>query len=84
MFILNIFSDGCQKRSGEIAILEKIIAFFKVDRGDGGSNGGGFGFLREFGKGVFGLGEVIIRDIRGGGTENARDFGAIGDETGEA
>ncbi len=48
-----------------------------------GGNGGRFGFLIELDQGMFGLGEMIIDDIRSGSAENARDFKGGSHEAGK-
>ena len=82
--VLEILVDGGEKRVGEVAVFGEEVASFKVDDLDGGGEGGGFGFLSEGNKRVFGFGEVEVGDERGGGAEEAGDFEVSGEEGGEA
>ena len=69
-----IFCDGSEEGIGKIAIFEKILTIFEVDKGDFGRDGDGFGFLRESDESIVGFGEVVVSDERGGGTLKTGDF----------
>lgn len=72
--IFEVFLDMCEQLRRKIVVPGEIGAVFEVDNGDFGVDGGFFGFGGEFDQGMVGFGEVIIDDIRGGGTLDAGDF----------
>ena len=72
--IFEIIRDRFKERVAEIAVFTKFITVFKINNFDMRRNGGFFGFFGEGDKGIFGFGEVVIGEGRGGGTENARDI----------
>lgn len=84
MMMLKIIIDSCQELIGKIAIFAKISAITQINDGKIRRNGGGFSFFGEFDKGMTGLCEVIIDQIRCSGALKAGDFQSASDKTSEA
>lgn len=80
VLVLEVTFDVGEEGGGEIVILGELVALFQVDDGDLSGGRGRFGFLAELGEGMLRLGEVIIDDIRGSGTEKARNLELGGHE----
>lgn len=74
MMMLKIIIDSCQELIGKIAIFAKISTITQINDGKIRRNGGGFSFFGEFDKGMTGLCEVIIHQIRCSGALKAGDF----------
>ena len=72
--IFEIVRDRFEERIAKIAVFAKLITIFEINNFNMGWNSSGFGFFGEGDEGVFGFGEVVIGESRGGGTENARDI----------